>query len=82
MLMCYEHHKVTNDVKKFTVPRLRKMKRDHERRFADPDRAILAQLKDWTLADEPNGVTNLGYPPSAPMRQNQRIEEGRISGSS
>jgi hypothetical protein len=59
MLMCYEHHVVTNDVKKFTVAKLRRMKRDHERRFAAPDRAIMQELKDWTLASEPTRVENL-----------------------
>src|SRR5215468_8384861 len=33
MLMCYEHHKVTDDVKKFPVTSLKKMKSDHEKRF-------------------------------------------------
>ena len=34
MLMCYEHHKVTDDVKKYPVKKLGKMKREHERRFS------------------------------------------------
>lgn len=59
MLMCYPHHQVTNDVGKFPVAKLRKMKRDHETRFSRPDRAILERLTDWTEADEPSKVANL-----------------------
>lgn len=60
MLMCYEHHKVTNDVTKYPVQKMRKIKQDHERCFSDPDRAILARLTDWTTADQPSLVKNLG----------------------
>lgn len=59
MLMCYPHHQETNDVKTFTVAKLRKMKADHEGRFAHPDRAILERLTDWTSIDEPTTVANL-----------------------
>ena len=59
MLMCYEHHQVTNDFEKFPVSKLQEMKREHEQRFARPDRAMLERLTDWTLADEPTHVENL-----------------------
>lgn len=59
MLMCYEHHQVTNDEDEYPVAKLKKTKRDHEQRFARPDRAILEHLTDWTLADQPNHVENL-----------------------
>jgi hypothetical protein len=59
MLMCYEHHKVTDNVAKFPVATLRKYKADHESRFSSPDRAILATLKDWTTVDEPKPPENL-----------------------
>jgi len=59
MLMCYEHHQVTNDVDRFTVEILRGYKRDHESRFSRPDRAILERLTDWTRLDEPTQVQNL-----------------------
>lgn len=59
MLMCYEHHQVTNNVQKYSLAKLRRMKRDHERRFSSPDRAILERLQDWTTADQPRGVENL-----------------------
>lgn len=59
MLMCYEHHQVTNDVDRFTVEILRGYKRDHESRFSRPDRAILDGLTDWTRLDEPSEAQNL-----------------------
>jgi hypothetical protein len=59
MMMCYEHHQVTNDVVRFPVAKLREMKAAHERRFSHPDRAILETLKDWTEDDKPTQVLNL-----------------------
>jgi len=34
MLMCYDHHVQTNDVKKYPPSRLRQIKTEHENRFA------------------------------------------------
>ena len=34
MLMCYEHHIITNDVSKYSVQTLKKMKKDHEDKFS------------------------------------------------
>jgi hypothetical protein len=59
MLMCYEHHTVTNDIERYTVEVLRGYKQDHETRFSRPDRAILETLTDWTRLDEPTIVSNL-----------------------
>jgi hypothetical protein len=59
MLMCYPHHKVTDDVVKYRVATLRKFKADHEARFSSPDRAILSTLKDWTMLAEPRAPENL-----------------------
>jgi hypothetical protein len=62
MLMCYPHHKVTNDVRQYPVAKLREMKRDHERRFSDPSRSMLEKLIDWTLSDSPTSAKSLrGY---------------------
>lgn len=49
MLMCYEHHQVTNDVSVYTVERLKSMKLQHELRFSDPGRVIFDSVKDWTI---------------------------------
>ncbi|MFN0020550.1 MAG: hypothetical protein ACKVP0_20010 [Pirellulaceae bacterium] len=40
MLMCYDHHTITNDVTKYTVAALHKMKADHEMKFTDIAKAI------------------------------------------
>lgn len=42
MLLCYDHHIETNDVEKYTVKRLKKMKQDHEKNIA-------TQLKSFLL---------------------------------
>jgi hypothetical protein len=42
MLMCYEHHVITNDVDTYPVPVLQAMKAAHEAKFTDPAQAILA----------------------------------------
>ncbi|MGX1320772.1 hypothetical protein AB7M17_004225 [Bradyrhizobium sp. USDA 377] len=59
MLMCYEHHRVTNDVGQYPIERLQQIKADHERRFSRPDRAILERLTDWTTTIQPKRVENL-----------------------
>lgn len=48
LLLCYEHHQVTNDVLQFPVAKMREIKADHEARFTNPHRAIVSTLKDWT----------------------------------
>lgn len=78
MLMCYEHHKVTDDTRKYTVTKLRKMKREHVRRFSAPDRAILERLTDWTTADQPTLVKNL-HRMNQVLRWNHSDEELRES---
>jgi hypothetical protein len=40
MLLCYEHHRITNNVANFPVERLRKMKAEYEGKFASPERAL------------------------------------------
>lgn len=59
MLLCYPHHIETDDVAAFPVAKLKNIKADHERRFSDPARAMLAEMKDWTEVDEPTFVTDL-----------------------
>jgi hypothetical protein len=59
MLMCHKHHVETEDEDEFTVKRLQNMKREHEKRFSAPDRAILDTLIDWTATEKITGVKNL-----------------------
>ncbi len=78
MLMCYEHHQVTNDVAKYTVEVLRKMKEDHERKFSRADRAMLEQLTDWTTVDEPTKVHNLKRLNKVMGWQNSHDEDAEV----
>jgi hypothetical protein len=50
MLMCYPHHRQTNDVQRYTVAKLREIKAAHERRFSRPDRAMRERVArlNWT----------------------------------
>lgn len=41
MLMCYEHHVVTNDVERYPVSVLQAMKAAHEAKFTNPAQAML-----------------------------------------
>lgn len=52
MLMCHPHHKKTNDVDKFPVKVLQKMKSDHESKFSDVARTMQRSVSDITEADE------------------------------
>ncbi|SET45280.1 hypothetical protein [Stigmatella erecta] len=71
MLMCYEHHTVTDDVTVYTVEQLRRMKADHERKFANPGEVILERLKDLTTLTQPKPVKNL-------RRINKVLEWGQL----
>lgn len=59
MLMCYEHHVVTNDEEKYTVEVLRNMKANHEKYFSHPERVIIEALSDSTEKDVVNLPQNL-----------------------
>lgn len=53
MLFCYDHHIETNNVEKFTVKRLKKMKRDHEKKFSDAtEKLLISTISDMTLLQE------------------------------
>jgi hypothetical protein len=52
MLMCYRHHTITNDVVRYPVFKLKKMKADHEATFSDPAGAIARVLEDETAKTE------------------------------
>ncbi|MCY4496213.1 MAG: hypothetical protein OXC14_02925 [Rhodospirillaceae bacterium] len=59
LLMCYEHHQVTNDEGTYTTQRLTEIKQEHECRFSAAHLAILQRLTDWTTTNEPQFVGNL-----------------------
>jgi hypothetical protein len=75
MLMCYDHHQETNDVAKFPVEKLRRMKEDHEKRFSQAERAILESMRDRTAAVQPKAARNLKRLNELP---NWRVPEGDL----
>jgi len=48
MLMCHEHHVVTNEVRAYTVEHLRQIKADHEAKFVDVIGTMLSSFQDHT----------------------------------
>lgn len=60
LLMCYPHHKITNDVGVYTVAKLKKIKATHEKKFTEPGKAIYQRLSDLTSNDQPTVPLNLG----------------------
>lgn len=59
MLMCYQHHTVTNDVRTYRTPELKGMKAAHEAKFSDPSSAMMLKLSDWTKAVPASSAENL-----------------------
>ncbi len=52
MLMCGRHHRLTDDVDKYPVERMRQIKSDHERPFRMGfNNMLLAELRDHSAAD-------------------------------
>lgn len=52
MLMCYEHHKITDNVVEFPVARLKKMKKFHEQKFSDIAAKLQQSITDITTLSE------------------------------
>lgn len=50
MLMCYEHHVVTDNVTKYPVAALKKMKKDHEDKFTGVIQMMKNSVVDYGLA--------------------------------
>jgi len=60
MLMCYDHHVVTNNVAAYRVERLKQMKADHEAKFTDIAGVIRGSIVDHTkmvTATYPSSLT-------------------------
>lgn len=51
MLLCHRHHKITDDVVKYTVPVLAAIKAKHEARFSEGIGRMLASEVDHTLGN-------------------------------
>jgi hypothetical protein len=48
LLMCYDHHKVTNDVNNYTVGEMQLIKNRHESKFGDVTRKMRDSIADYT----------------------------------
>lgn len=63
MLMCYPHHRTTNNVSRYPAEALRAMKAKHEARFTNPDGALrdLAAKAKWTTLVGTGLVAGVGF---------------------
>lgn len=81
LLLCHQHHVETDDEKVWTVEKMREMKATHERRFQNPEKAILEGLKDWTQSDElilPANLDGLHKALKSPfLQEDYEDEKGR-----
>jgi hypothetical protein len=59
MLMCYEHHVVTNNVAKYSAAALRKLKKEHEAKFTSVEKKMLKAIEDQTKAITPGASASL-----------------------
>lgn len=51
MLMCHTHHKVTDNVDKYTMEKLKKIKCEHEAKFTNIIKKISESIEDYTKKD-------------------------------
>lgn len=58
-LMCYDHHVETNNVSKYPVERMRRIKEEHEKVFSDVVGLMLLSVTDHTTLTEPVFAKNL-----------------------
>ena len=59
MLMCYQHHKITDNVDIYTKERLKEIKDEHEKTFSAPERFMTSLLQDSTKSNQPTFPNNL-----------------------
>lgn len=59
LLLCYEHHILTNNVAEFTVDRLRNIKAKHEAKYADAAGKIRGEVIDHTKLTSVQMPSNL-----------------------
>lgn len=59
LLMCYDHHVETDNVDKFPVERMQRIKEEHEQKFSDVIGRILATVVDHTTLSAPVKPTSL-----------------------
>lgn len=59
MLMCYKHHKITDDTERYPVGVLNQMKADHEKKFSDVVEKIRQSIVDVAAAQPIGNATSL-----------------------
>ncbi|MFD1524380.1 hypothetical protein [Pseudonocardia yunnanensis] len=59
LLLCHEHHVVTDDESLFDVARMHAIKRDHEARFMAGVAALVRSVQDWTDSSVITPATSL-----------------------
>lgn len=59
MLMCYVHHRETDDEEVFPKERMWDMKRNHESQFQHAHHSLIQALQDWTVHSPPSPASNL-----------------------
>lgn len=59
LLMCYDHHVETDNVLKFPVERMKRIKDEHEKKFSDIVGSMLLSVTDHTTLTEPILAKNL-----------------------
>ena len=52
MLMCHQHHVVTDDVEKYTVEKLKEMKRNHEAKYSGIIGQMMNSITDYGMSLE------------------------------
>lgn len=59
MLMCYRHHVETNDVNAYSTERMREIKAEHEKRYSEGVRRLIASVIDSTISSTITPPVNL-----------------------
>lgn len=59
MLMCYRHHIETDDVNVYSTKRLREIKTEHEKRYSEGVRRLIASVIDYTTSSTITPPANL-----------------------
>lgn len=59
VLMCYDHHVETDDIQKFSVDRMKRIKEEHEKLFSDVVGSMLKTVTDHTTLTKPLFAKNL-----------------------
>ena len=63
LLLCYEHHIITNDEDLYPVSALKKIKAEHEAKYTDVARKIQTSVIDHTKREDISLPTTLNFVP-------------------